>query len=116
MSHILLRSQPSYLYVSAVKKCSGWSIVIVEKDEGLIINVFVKPRSKEFKVTFESNEIVVYCTEEPVKGKVNRELIKGLQKLFGRQVELVAGFTSRQKTLLVRGATKSDLEHVLLQR
>ena len=87
---------------------------IVETKEGSILEVFVKPSSKAFKIVFEGNEIVVYCLEEPVKGKVNRELVKELSRLFHKKVELVSGFSSRQKRLLVNSVGKSEMERILL--
>ncbi len=87
---------------------------INQTKEGLIIAAHVKPKSREFKITVEGDDIVVFCTEEPHKGKVNKELIKELSKLFHKEVELVSGFTSKQKMLLIKGIGKSDLERFLL--
>jgi len=47
---------------------------ITETKDGAILEVFVKPKSQKFEVTFEGDDVVVRCTEEPVKGKVNKEL------------------------------------------
>jgi uncharacterized protein (TIGR00251 family) len=88
---------------------------IVETKEGVTLEVFVKPKSREFKIAIEADEIVIFCTEEPVKGKVNKEIIKQLGKLFHKTVELVSGSTSRQKRLLVRNMEKSEVEKLLLQ-
>ena len=74
----------------------------------------MKPNSKEFKIMVEEDEIVVFCKEEPFKGKVNKELVKELSKLFGRRVELVSGFTSKNKKLLIKGMGKSEIERILL--
>jgi uncharacterized protein (TIGR00251 family) len=87
---------------------------IRETGEGLILDVYVKPRSKEFKIVVEGDEIVVYCSEEPVGGRVNRELVKKLSRFFVKRVELVSGFSSRQKRLLLRDAVKSEVERALL--
>jgi len=87
---------------------------IVETKEGSILEVFVKPSSKAFRIASEGDEIVVYCREEPVKGKVNRELVKELSRLFHKKVELVSGFSSRQKRLLVSSVGKSEMERILL--
>ena len=87
---------------------------VQETKQGMILEVSVKPRSKEFKIIVEGDEIVVFCREEPVKGKVNKELIKELSRLFHRKVELVSGFTSKQKRLLIKAAEKSEVERVLL--
>lgn len=88
---------------------------IHETKQGVILEVSVKPRSKEFKIVAEGDEIVVFCREEPVKGKVNKELIKELSRFFHKKVELVSGFTSKQKRLLIKDAEKSEVERVLLR-
>lgn len=86
---------------------------IVETKEGCILDVSVKPRSREFKVALEADEIVIRSTKEPVEGRVNKELVKELSRLFHRQVELVSGFTSKDKKLFVKGARKSEVEDLL---
>jgi hypothetical protein len=87
---------------------------IIEVEDGVILDVNVKPNSREFKIVVEGDEIVVSCTEKPVKGKVNKELLKEFSRLFHNKVELVSGFTFRQKKLLVRGFGKSEVERILL--
>jgi len=89
---------------------------ITETKDGVIVEVFVKPNSQKFEVTVEGGEIVVRCTEEPVKGKVNKELIKELSKLFHTKVEIVSGATSRQKRLLLEGLEKVQVERQLLEK
>jgi uncharacterized protein (TIGR00251 family) len=86
---------------------------ITQAKEGAIVKVFVKPGSPSFRVVVDGDEVVVHCTEEPVKGKVNKELVKEMSKLFGSRVELVSGFTSRQKLLLVVGLGKDEVERVI---
>jgi uncharacterized protein (TIGR00251 family) len=88
-------------------------VKIKETEKGIILDVYAKPRSKAFKIMVEGDEIVVHCREEPVGGRVNRELVRELSRLFGRRVELVFGFSSKQKSLLVRDAVKSEVEHAL---
>jgi len=87
---------------------------INEVKDGSTLEVYVKPNSKEFKIMVEKDEIVVFCKEEPFKGKVNKELVKEFSKLFGRRVELVSGFTSKNKKLLIKGIGKSEIERILL--
>lgn len=89
---------------------------INEVKDGVILEVNVKPNSKEFKIVVEGDEIVVFCVEEPVKGKVNKELVKEFSRLFHSKVELVSGFTSKQKKLLIRGFRKSEAERILLRK
>jgi hypothetical protein len=89
---------------------------INEVKDGVILEVNVKPNSKEFKMIVEGDEIVVSCVEKPVKGKVNKELVKEFSRLFHTKVELVSGFASRQKKLLIRGFGKSEVERILLHK
>jgi uncharacterized protein (TIGR00251 family) len=86
---------------------------ISETKDGVIITVFVKPNSPKFKIQHDGDEIVVHCTEEPVKGKVNKEIIKEFSKLLHAKVEIASGFTSKQKQLFVKGMDKSQAEHFL---
>ena len=84
-----------------------------ETGNGLILDVYVKPRSREFKIYVEGDDIVVHCVEEPVEGRVNKELVKKLSRLFGGRVEVVSGFSSKQKRLLVRDVDKGEVERAL---
>jgi len=89
------------------------ALIILATRNGMILEVYVKPKSKEFRIETEGDEIVVFCREEPIQGKVNRELIKEFRRLFRKDVEIVSGFTSRQKKLLIRNAKKQEVERVL---
>jgi len=86
---------------------------VKETENGIVIEVFVKPNSKRFDITVDGSEIVVFCTEQPVKGKVNKELVKEISKLFHAKVDLVSGFTSKQKRLLITGIAKNEVEQLL---
>jgi uncharacterized protein (TIGR00251 family) len=86
---------------------------ISESKDGVTIKVFVKPNSPKFKIELDGNEIVVYSTEEPVKGKVNKEIIKEFTKLLHVKVELASGFTSKEKQLSVKGLGKQQAEQLL---
>ena len=86
---------------------------IKETKDGVTLTVFVKPNSPKFKLELDGDELVVYATEEPEKGKVNKEIIKETSKLLGFKVEIVSGLTSKQKVLLLRGTTKTVVESAL---
>jgi uncharacterized protein (TIGR00251 family) len=85
-----------------------------ETAEGVILELYVKPKSKVFQLKIEGDELVVSCREAPVKGKVNREVLKQLSRLFNRQVELVSGFTSRQKRFLVSDIGAEEVNRILV--
>ena len=80
---------------------------------GVVLDVHVKPNSKKFRVELDGDEVVVSCREAPVKGKVNRELVKKLSRLFNRRVELVSGFSSRKKKLLIRDIEAEEVNRIL---
>ena len=86
---------------------------IKETNDGIVITIFVKPNCPKFKIEFDEREIVVHSTEEPEKGKVNKEILKEFSKLLHAKIVLASGATSKQKTLFVRGVRKSQTEQLL---
>jgi len=86
---------------------------ISETKYGVIITIFVKTNSSKFSIELDGEEIIVHSTEEPVKNKVNKEIIKELSKLLHSNVELSSGGTSRKKQLYVPGITKNQATQLL---
>ena len=86
---------------------------INETKDGTIINIYVKPNAPKFAIELDGGEIIVHSIEEPVKGKVNKEIIKEFSKLFCSKVEIACGATSRQKKLLIRNKGKKQIEDLL---
>jgi uncharacterized protein (TIGR00251 family) len=84
-----------------------------QTSQGVILDVHIKPNSKEFQLKLDEDMLIVSCREAPVKGKVNKQLLKQLSRLFSRKVELVSGFTSRQKKLLVNDITGEEVNKIL---
>lgn len=86
---------------------------IRETKDGVTIKVSVKPNSPKFKLDQDGDEIIVHSTEEPMKGKVNKEIIKEFTKLLHVKVELASGFTSKEKQLFAKGIGKHQVEELL---
>ena len=86
---------------------------LVEAKEGIIISVFVKPKQTKFSIAIDGDDILICSTEEPVKGKVNKEILKVLSKLFKSEVEIISGSTSRQKQILIKNVEKNEVECLL---
>jgi uncharacterized protein (TIGR00251 family) len=86
---------------------------ITETKDGTIIEIYVKPNSSQFNINIEDDEIIVHCTEEPTKSKVNKELLKEFTKLFHTQIEIVSGLTSKQKRLLIKNTSKTIVKKSL---
>lgn len=94
-------------------KTSGHADMKVEKtQDGLLLEIHVKPRARRFSITATDDELVVACTQPPVDGKANRELIKKLSKIFGK-VTIVSGFHSSTKKILLRAATAEKALKIL---
>lgn len=85
----------------------------VNTADGVVLKVYVKPNSKRFRVEVEGDEVVMSCHEAPVKGRVNRELVKKLSGLFNRKVEFISGFGSRYKKVLVRNIEVAEVNRIL---
>ncbi len=81
-----------------------------ETRQGTVSNIYVKPNSKQFKIQFQEEELIAYCREAPTKGKVNKELIKELSRLFKRRVQIISGFASRQKKILIDDITIKEVK------
>jgi len=86
---------------------------VQEIAQGIILEVRVKPNSKEFRLITKDDELMVLCREAPKNGKVNKELLKKFSRLFGKKVDLVSGFSSKQKKILVNGITTKEAIRIL---
>ena len=86
---------------------------LLETKQGVIIDVYVKPHSREFRLAIEEDGLVVSSREPPVKGRVNKELVKELSKLFQANVQIISGQTSKQKRILISGVSAAKVNDVL---
>jgi len=76
------------------------------------LEIKVKPKSNKFKIQL-NDEITVFCKEAPVKGRANRTVEKELTRLFEKKVDIVSGFTSRKKRVLIEKTSVEEVECVL---
>ena len=81
---------------------------LLKTKDGVILEIQVKPKSKNFRIRV-NDELVIFCRQQPVKGKVNRELIKELSKIFERKIEIVSGLRSKVKKILIRKIAEEDV-------
>lgn len=66
------------------------------------LKIKLHPNSSQEKIVKISNEeYEVWIKEKPINGKANKSLEKFLKKEFGKSVEFVKGFTSRNKVVKV---------------
>ena len=86
---------------------------LLETKQGILLKIFVKTNTKKFQIEFENNQILVMCPEIPEKGKVNKYLIKSFSKLFGREIKLLSGFTSKKKIFLISNIEIEQVKKIL---
>lgn len=76
-------------------------------DDGLRLHCQIQPKaSRDAIVGIHNERLKIQITAPPTDGKANEHLVRFIAKTLGiakSRVVLVAGDTSRQKTLLLQG-------------
>jgi uncharacterized protein (TIGR00251 family) len=82
--------------------------------EGSIMVVRAQPGARRNGIVGEvGGAVKIAVSASPDKGKANQAIIEVLRDVLGvkpSQLELLSGFTSRQKRFLIRGWSKPNLE------
>jgi len=90
---------------------------IEDTTEGVILRILVQPRaSKSDVVGLHDDRLKIRLKAPPVDGAANKELIAFLSKKLRykkQDVVLTNGLASRRKTILVKGAPASSIQHTL---
>lgn len=93
---------------------------LTETKEGVLLDVHVVPRASRSEVVgVHDGRLKVALCAPPVDGAANAELVALFAELLGcpkRDISLVRGDTSRQKTLLLRGMSRQRVEAVCLEQ
>ncbi|AFK23128.1 DUF167 family protein [Pyrococcus sp. ST04] len=90
--------------------------MIKESREGTILQIIVKPNSKETKIEGIDEwrkRIKISVAAPPVGGKANRELVRFLSKLLNTEVKIVRGETSREKDILIKNLKIQEVKEKL---
>ncbi len=87
--------------------------MIRQTDGGVIMEVRVKTGSHRFALYRKNGRLIIEITSPPREGKANLEIVKGLKRLFGKDVEIVRGLRSRDKVILIRNATAEYVRTIL---
>ena len=90
---------------------------IAEVKGGVTFAVRVIPRASRNEIVgMQGDALKVRLTAPPVEGKANEALVAFLAQWLGvrkSQVEIVAGATSRRKTIRVMGVSPQEVEQKL---
>lgn len=88
-------------------------IVLTEGKDGVVLPVRAQPGARRNQVSGRRNGALKVAVSAPAdQGKANRailELLAEEMKLKKSQVELLAGPTSREKKILLRGISKQGV-------
>ena len=92
-------------------------ISLTERKDGISLAVRVQPRASRSGVAGEvDGALKLRLAAPPVDGEANEELVRLLAKLFAlprANISLLAGATSKNKIVLLAGATKAGIEQAL---
>ncbi|HEX5063400.1 MAG TPA: DUF167 domain-containing protein [Kofleriaceae bacterium] len=87
-----------------------------EHDGAVTFDVLVQPRASRAKVgPLHDGRLKVAVTSPPVDGEANAAVIELLAKTLGVSrgaVEVIAGASSRRKTIKVRGVARAAIEEL----
>jgi len=93
---------------------------ISESENNVVLQLKVKPNSKKQEIAVDSidKKITIFVKAPPDKGKANKELLKFMAKILEKttsDISIVAGQTSRDKTIIVRNDSKQNVERKILE-
>ena len=84
-----------------------------ESNEGLFLTVRVAPRSDRDEITgIHGDALKIRLNAPPVEGKANDRLVRFLGehlKIPSAQIQIIRGFASREKRLIVTGLKSEEL-------
>jgi len=90
-----------------------YSFLSDSRDSGFFLKILVQPRAKKTEIIgIQGDRLKIKISSPPVDNKANRELIKFLGKFLGlknKDLVLVKGETSREKTILIKAQNKEWL-------
>ncbi|TFG26287.1 DUF167 domain-containing protein [Candidatus Thorarchaeota archaeon] len=89
-----------------------------DTERGTMIRVVVRPNSKEKELISEITQEAVFVnlSSQAREGKANIELLKRFSKILKistSDINLITGYKSREKTLLITGKSASYIQEIL---
>jgi hypothetical protein len=92
-------------------------VEIKESKDGVSFAIHVTPRASRAQIIgIQEGMLKIKVTAQPHEGEANSACVEFLAKelnLKKSQINIVAGFKSRKKTVLVKNETKKNLEAIL---
>lgn len=90
---------------------------IAETNDGVVLSLHCQPGAKASRVVgLHDDRLKLQVQAPPLENRANEALVAWLAvqlSLPRKQIEILTGQTSRQKRVLVRGATLEQVERLL---
>ncbi|RLJ08779.1 MAG: hypothetical protein DRP16_00605 [Candidatus Aenigmatarchaeota archaeon] len=86
---------------------------MVLKERSIIIKIKVKACSKEEKIEKKGEEILMWVKAKPENNKANQEVVRILEKVFGKKVRILKGLKSRKKLVLIENIGEEEIGKIL---
>jgi len=90
--------------------------MITEKEDYLLVDIKVIPRSSLNKIDFNEDEIRLKITAPPVDGEANKAVVDYFSKMLGltkKSIFIEKGHSSRNKTIKIAGISKLKFIEIL---
>jgi uncharacterized protein len=91
-------------------------MAIKQTRDGILVKIEVTPLSNKFLIKDYNKwrkNLEVKIKAPPTKGKANLEIIKEFSRLTGRNVEIISGNKSKQKTLHIYKIDENEFLKIL---
>ena len=92
-------------------------MTITEQDGAVVFDVLVQPRASRSKVgPIHDGRLKLAVTAPPVDGEANAAVIELLAKALGiarGAIDVIAGASSRRKTVRVAGVARARIEELV---
>ncbi|MBN2101604.1 MAG: YggU family protein [Candidatus Aenigmarchaeota archaeon] len=82
--------------------------------DGILIEARIKTNCNSFSIKKDKEKFLIEVSSSPVEGKANKEIIKGMRKLFKTDIEIVRGLKSKDKIILIKGSL-DEIERIIKQ-
>lgn len=88
--------------------------LLSEKNGDLLLKIHIQPNASKTRVIgLHGDRLKIGIAAPPVDGKANAEIVRFIAKVFHlpkRQLKIKTGLSSRQKTVLVCGLSRLEVQ------
>ncbi|NHJ00701.1 MAG: hypothetical protein EAX86_01110 [Candidatus Heimdallarchaeota archaeon] len=77
--------------------------------QDILLIAQIKTGQKQSKIQINNENLIIFVTSQPVKGKANKEILRLLKKQFKKEIRLERGETSTKKVFRIKSAKYEDI-------